>query len=535
MSVRSIRRCSRSFLLFGLLALLSVTSNEVPAESADHAEKILSILTEQRNDKHPVVLVKVGETDDIEASLQGKNIEPDLIKPENNAAYYVTKFVHRLRRYGKLWILLDHREEELNQALRERFLEDYRVEQDQSFGHLSLIAVVNEFATDASPDNKVALNPIARVNHVVTDLTLMPNDHSMLITTKRGDVHYVDFQTGEEIEQRVLLKLDDALAEEGEIHQVGEAGLIGIALHPDFPTTPKLYLHYNLDRKNGERVARIAEWFFLDEGNGALEIDVASENIFLDIPQPASNHNGGDLAFGADGFLYIAIGDGEEGEWVKGRAGAASLRGKILRIDVDRSSNDLAYAIPPDNPFIGDDALPPETFAWGFRNPWRIAFAPDGRLIAGDVGEDVHEEITEVQPGRHHGWPAMEGDWCRLEAICDPGSSVSPLFQYGREAGMSVTGGDVYQGSEIPWLNGAYVFADFSSGWIWSLDLPDNNRLLRAEEITELGRWTIEFTAFAKAGNGDLYLGDLRGRIYRLAPLSDTSQKPDNTASEAKS
>jgi glucose/arabinose dehydrogenase len=264
-------------------------------------------------------------------------------------------------------------------------------------------------------------------------------------------------------------------------------------------------------------VARIAEWTL---GHDGSEIDPDSERVLLDIPQPESNHNGGALVFGADGFLYIAVGDGEDGEWVTGRAKREILRGKILRIDVDHVGPGRPYGIPPDNPLVADPAFPPETFAWGFRNPWRLAFAPDGRLIAGDVGEDVHEEITTVQRGRHHGWPAMEGNWCRLEQVCDPETSVGPLFQYGREAGMSVTGGEVYEGDRIGWLNGAYLFADFSSGWIWSIDLPDRNRLIPPDEVTELGRWTVEFTAFAKAPDGEVYVGDLRGRLYRLAPLS---------------
>jgi len=441
----------------------------------------------------------------------------------------------RLRRYGKLWIVFDRTAEGLDDVLRDRFLDDYQVEVDQDFEHLTLVAVVNEFATDASPENLVALDPIARVNHVVTDLIMTPDDRSMLVTTKRGDVQMIDLAPESDVEPRVVLNLADALKDQGEIHQVGEAGLIGIALHPDFPSTQKLYLHYNLDQTNGERVARIAEWTFSIDGEEVGSVDPASERVLLDIQQPASNHNGGDLVFGNDGFLYIAVGDGEDGEWVKGRAKAGSLRGKVLRIDVNRSDRDRAYVIPPDNPFTDDPDFPPETYAWGFRNPWRLAFAPDGRLIAGDVGEDVHEEITTVERGRHHGWPAMEGPWCRLEAVCDPKTSVGPLFQYGRDAGMSVTGGEVYEGDQIPWLKDAYLFADFSSGWIWSIDLPDDDSLISPDSVTELGRWAVEFTTFAKAKNGEIFIGDLRGRIYRLAPLPESEQQSGATETGQKS
>ena len=485
---------------------------------AGPADDLHRVLLEQRGEDEPVVLVNVGETEAVSALLQQDGIEPDVIKKENNPVYYATKFVHRLRRHGKLWMVFDHRDEELNTALRNSFLADHEVDVDQTFDHLSLVSVINDFA--ASPDNQVTLDLLARVNHVVTDLTFLPDGESLLVTTKKGELHWIDLATPDQ--GRVILTLDEALAGKGQIHQTGESGLIGLALHPDFPDRPHVYLHYNLDLADGGRVARIASWT-LDTDNGG-PTTATSETILLDIHQPESNHNGGALRFGEDGFLYIAVGDGEEGEWVKGRAPASTLRGKILRIDVDHQENDHAYAIPADNPFLNDQDLPPESWAWGFRNPWRLAFAPDGRLIAGDVGEDRFEEITEVVRGRHHGWPAMEGEWCRLEDRCDPKTSITPLFHYGRDLGMSVTGGEVYEGSALPDLADHYIFADFSSGRLWALPLSTGGPEPAADDATELGRWTVEFTTFAKAPDGEVYLGDLRGKIYRLVPLTPPAE-----------
>ena len=476
------------------------------------AEELHQALRDERADEEPVILVKVGEVDAIETLLKQSGIELDTIKRENNPVYYATKFVHRLHRHGKLWMVFDHRDDELSEALRTSFLADHRIDVDRTFGHLSLVSVINDFA--AASDNQITLDLVAKVNHVVTDIALLPDGESLLVATKKGEIQWVDLAKPES--NRILLNLDNALDGVGEVYETGESGLIGLALHPRYPEVPTIYAHYNLDLADGRRVARVASWMLDADEQGPSR--ASSETVLLDIPQPESNHNGGALRFGDDGFLYIAVGDGEDGEWVKGRAPASSLRGKVLRIDVDQQENGHAYAIPSDNPFINDEIVPPETWAWGFRNPWRIAFTPDGRLLAGDVGEDRYEEITEVVPGRHHGWPEMEGEWCRLEDRCDPETSISPLYPYGRDVGMSVTGGEVYEGSSVGDLKGHYVFADFSSGRLWAMPLPDGGENVPSDQVKELGRWTVEFTTFAKAPDGEVYVGDLRGKIYRLAP-----------------
>jgi len=497
-----------------LLALLLIA---IPAMAlAGPADDLLHTLREERGEDEPIILVKVGDTEAVQALLEQDGVDLDLIKKENNPVYYATKFVHRLRRHGKLWMVFDHQDQALSNALRSSFLADHEVDIDKRFDHLSLVSVINDFA--ASPDNQITLDLITKVNHVVTDLAFPPGGESLLVTTKKGELHEIDLAKPDQ--SRVILNLDQALTGQGEVHQTGESGLISLAPHPNYPTRPEIFLHYNLDLASGDRVARIASWTL--DNDDSSQKNARSEKILLDIPQPESNHNGGALRFGEDGFLYIAVGDGEEGEWVKGRAPASGLRGKVLRIDVDREESGQAYAVPADNPFLDDQDLPTETWAWGFRNPWRIAFTPDGRLLAGDVGEDRFEEITEVVRGGHHGWPGMEGNWCRLEERCDAEQLIMPLFHYGRDGGMSVTGGEVYEGSSIEGLENHYIFADFSSGRLWAMPLPESSHPIADDDVIELGRWTVEFTAFAKARDGEVYVGDLRGKIYRLtSPIDD--------------
>ena len=286
---------------------------------------------------------------------------------------------------------------------------------------------------------------------------------------------------------------------------------------PSFDNTRKIYTHYTYKQSNGTREARVSEWS-LDISSNPKRVVASGEKILLRIPQTNDNHNAGQLTFGPDGYLYIAVGDGMEGEWTKGRAPSHTLRGKILRIDVRTKSADKPYGIPPTNPFLDNERFPPETWAWGFRNPWRISFTPDGRLLAGDVGEDRREEITFVKPGRHHGWPFKEGTHSRNEWVLGQEDPVAPVFDYGRELGMSVIGGYVYEGTAIEWLRGKYVFGDFLSGRIWALDLPgnENTKTLSASQVMELGRWPMLFTTFGKDTHGELYVGEERGQVHRL-------------------
>ncbi|XP_046936078.1 LOW QUALITY PROTEIN: HHIP-like protein 1 [Lynx rufus] len=268
-----------------------------------------------------------------------------------------------------------------------------------------------------------------------------------------------------------------------------ERGFLGIALHPGFRHNGKLYVYYSVGVGFDEWI-RISE--FRVSADDMNTVDHNSERIILEIEEPASNHNGGQLLFGDDGYLYIFTGDGGMAGDPFGKFGNAqnksALLGKVLRIDVDRNERGPLYRIPRDNPFVDDPAARPEVYALGVRNMWRCSFdrgdpatgAGRGRLFCGDVGQNKFEEVDLVERGRNYGWRAREGYECYDRKLCANASldDVLPIFAYPHKLGKSVTGGYVYRGCEYPNLNGLYIFGDFMSG-----------RLMSLRENLETGQW----------------------------------------------
>uniref|UniRef100_A0A8D0RWI8 SRCR domain-containing protein n=1 Tax=Sus scrofa TaxID=9823 RepID=A0A8D0RWI8_PIG len=259
-----------------------------------------------------------------------------------------------------------------------------------------------------------------------------------------------------------------------------ERGFLGLAFHPRFRHNGKLYVYYSVGVDFHEWI-RISEFRVSEDDVNTVDHD--SERIILEIEEPASNHNGGQLLFGDDGYLYIFTGDGGMAGDPFGKFGNAqnksALLGKVLRIDVDRNERGPLYHIPPDNPFVGDPAARPEVYAFGVRNMWRCSFdrgdpasgAGRGRLFCGDVGQNKFEEVDLVERGRNYGWRAREGFECYDRKLCANTSldDVLPIFAYPHKLGKSVTGGYVYRGCEYPNLNGLYIFGDFMSGRLMSL------------------------------------------------------------------
>jgi len=296
----------------------------------------------------------------------------------------------------------------------------------------------------------------------------------------------------------------------------GERGLLGLAFHPDYPGDPRFYVSYTAT-EDGQLTSRVSA--FQVSGNPDLA-DSASETVLLRVPQPASNHNGGHLAFGPDGYLYIGFGDGGgSNDEYRQAQDLGTLSGSILRIDVDGTA---PYAIPPDNPFVGVAGTRPEIWAYGLRNPWRFSFdRVTGDLWIGDVGQWSREEIN-LQPaasdgGENYGWPCREGDIAGAnpnEETC-PAPLTEPVLVYPRAEGRSVTGGYRYRGS-IPGLQGVYVFGDFANGRIW-FATPDNGGWTRALwEDTALS-----IASFGEDKAGDLYVVDYGGAVYRfVSPAS---------------
>uniref|UniRef100_A0A8C6KFG5 Si:ch211-136a13.1 n=1 Tax=Nothobranchius furzeri TaxID=105023 RepID=A0A8C6KFG5_NOTFU len=259
-----------------------------------------------------------------------------------------------------------------------------------------------------------------------------------------------------------------------------ERGFLCIALHPRFATVRKAYVYYSVSVKMEERI-RVSE--FMLSAHDDNQLDHSSERTILEVVEPASNHNGGQLLFGHDGYLYIFIGDGGRAGDPFGKFGnsqnKSTLLGKALRIDVDNNDDGAPYSIPSDNPFIGEPEALPEIYAYGVRNMWRCSIdrgdlvtgAGRGRMFCGDVGQNKYEEIDIIIKGGNYGWRAKEGFSCYDKNLCQNSSldDVLPIFDYPHKLGKSVTGGYIYRGCQMPNLNGLYIFGDFMSGRLMSL------------------------------------------------------------------
>ncbi|MDQ4026484.1 MAG: PQQ-dependent sugar dehydrogenase [Actinomycetota bacterium] len=289
----------------------------------------------------------------------------------------------------------------------------------------------------------------------------------------------------------------------------GEQGLLGLAFHPEYRANGRFFINYT--DLEGDTV--VAEY-----QSDSAEADVASPDsarILLRVDQPYANHNGGALAFGPDGYLYIALGDGGSGGDPHNNGQRLdTMLGKLLRIDVDSTSGDLAYGIPDDNPFVDRDGARPEIWAYGLRNPWRFAFDGDDIWI-GDVGQSQLEEINRMpaaRAGLNYGWNVMEGDACyEPPTDCDRDGLVLPVATYTHDEGCSVTGGYVYRGS-ISSLVGAYVFGDYCSGTVWAVDASG-----RAEQDpVQLLSTDHSISSFGLDERGELYVTDLGGTVLQV-------------------
>jgi glucose/arabinose dehydrogenase len=294
------------------------------------------------------------------------------------------------------------------------------------------------------------------------------------------------------------------------VHSHSELGLLGWAFHPHYPENGLVYIDDN-PKDEGPLRTRISEWYLPPDQIGKRTAEL--KRVLLEINQPYPNHDGGQVVFGPDGYLYIAMGDGGFRADPQGNGqNLESLLGKILRIDV----NGQPYAIPPDNPFAQRAGARPEIWAYGMRNPWRFSFDPKGRLIAADVGQDLYEEVDIVAAGDNQGWNVHEAFHCFAPSSgCPTQGFVDPIFEYGHDIGNSITGGFVYLGSAIPWLRNQYVFADYVTGRFWALELPEKRERRVAADF--LGRFEHAFSSFARDANGEIYALDFaRGLILRL-------------------
>lgn len=298
----------------------------------------------------------------------------------------------------------------------------------------------------------------------------------------------------------------------------GEAGLLGIAFDRDFGANGFVYLHFTerLTVTPGVAFQSVVARFHTSDGG--LTLEPASEKRLLAVDQPFSNHNGGKIAVGPDGLLYVALGDGGSGGDPKGNAQNVNvLLGKILRIDPKGDP----YGIPTSNPFAGGGGRP-EIFAYGLRNPWKFSFDTlTGEIWAGDVGQGRYEEVDQIVLGGNYGWNTREGKHCYGASTCSSEGLVDPVVEYGRSDGVSITGGYVYRGTKIPALYGKYVYGDFGSGRIWAVEKSEGG----AFAARLLAETSIKISTFAQDAEGEILVADYAtGRVQQLvaAPEQET-------------
>ena len=305
---------------------------------------------------------------------------------------------------------------------------------------------------------------------------------------------------------KVFLDIRDRVNRSG-----NEQGLLGLAFDPNYANTGYFYVYYSATGVSRSVVSRFT--VSSDDGNFAHE---NSEEVILEVDQPFSNHNGGSILFGPDGYLYIGLGDGGAGGDPGGRSqNTEILLGSILRIDPSSASSTNNYTIPEDNPYIGVRGFREEIWAYGFRNPWRFSFdAETGNLWVGDVGQSRWEEINIVKKGLNYGWNIMEGSQCFRPTVgCSKIGLEFPIVEYANpESGCSVTGGYVYRGSLLPDLYGFYIYGDFCSGNIWALHY-------NGQEVTDhflVVDSNLQISSFGEDQEGELYILSFNGRIYHL-------------------
>jgi glucose/arabinose dehydrogenase len=321
-------------------------------------------------------------------------------------------------------------------------------------------------APSESPPGPTGAPPELQLDVIVggldspVDVAVRPGDPDALYVVEQGG--------------RIMVVRDGALRDEPfldvaeRVTAGGEQGLLGLAFHPD-PADERLFVYYTATDGN-----QVVASFRAPPGASAVA-DPASERQLLDMDDPFGNHNGGGLTFGPDGYLYIATGDGGgAGDPLGSGRDLSSLLAKVLRIDIDATSSEQPYGIPPDNPYAGSADARPETWLSGLRNPWRIRFDRDtGDLWIGDVGQGEWEEIDVARAGQggfDFGWNITEGTQCYEPAEgCSTDGLTQPVTEYSHEQGCSVTGGTVYRGSGSPALVGFYVFSDYCSGRFWAI------------------------------------------------------------------
>lgn len=329
----------------------------------------------------------------------------------------------------------------------------------------------------------------------------------------RGNIAQEEVEVALDITDKVRSPVSEVRGNKGG----NEEGLLGMAFHPDFAENRLVYLHYSATNPPGadEKQRGVISRFRMDEPGEQIIRD--SEEVILEFDQFASNHNGGMLDFGPDGYLYVGLGDGGGGgDPRKNGQNLGTLLGAILRIDVDRAEGGRNYAIPRDNPFVDREGARGEIYAYGLRNPWRFSFDPDnGDLWVGDVCQNAWEKIYLVNKGHNYGWSYLEGTHEKdgIPAGVDPANFTPPIVEHPHSKTRSITGGYVYRGSRLPELRDAYIYGDFVTGLMFALWYDrEAGEVVRHEEIAR----TPAISSFGLDRDGEIFIVSLDGAIQQL-------------------
>lgn len=352
----------------------------------------------------------------------------------------------------------------------------------------------------------------------ITTLRLLALTHAgdgsnrNFVVSQSGQI-YVFPNQKETPEAKVFLDIRDRVQD---WRKDAEEGLLGLAFHPDYSKNGYLYVCYS---SSAEPRTSIISRFSVSKTD-PNKADPGSELVVMKIPQPFSNHNGGSIAFGHDGYLYIALGDGGGRNDPLGHGqNLGTLMGSLLRIDVNRTEPGRNYAVPADNPFLDRKGAQPEIYAYGFRNIWRLTVdRSTGDLWAADVGQDFWEEVNIVKKGGNYGWSVREASYpFNNKPSTSTDELVPPVWEYDHQLGKSITGGFVYRGSQLPELQGMYVYADFISGRIWALRYdPAVGKVTANKSIASTG---FPVLAFGEDEAGEMFymLETIDGQgIYRF-------------------
>jgi glucose/arabinose dehydrogenase len=358
---------------------------------------------------------------------------------------------------------------------------------------------INPVATFPDPAN-ASWRPVTTALNSPVGVTNAGDGSGRLFTLEQSGVIRI-FQNGNLLETPFLDIRDEVL--EG-----GERGLLGLAFHPQYPQNGYFYVNYT-NLQGNTVIAR-----FQVSANDPNRADPASEKRLIFVQQPFPNHNGGEVTFGPDGYLYLGLGDGgSQGDPENHGQSLNTLLGKILRIDVNHGD---PYAIPPDNPFQGKGKA--EIWAYGLRNPWRFSFDRLTRdLYIGDVGQDAWEEIDFLPAGSpggvNFGWNYMEGFHSYSNGTPPQGLQLTaPVAEYSHAFGCAVTGGYVYRGKQLPEWQGVYLFGDYCSGSIWGLLRSPDGTWQQKQLYQNVGR----ISSFGEDEAGEIYLTDLNGNLFQL-------------------